>query len=142
MERFEKKILKTDSCWIWQGATQPKGYGTFRFEGKVQLAHRVSYKLYVGGTSNHVLHRCDNPSCVNPSHLFEGTNQDNVDDKMKKGRHNCRRILTSSQVDEIKGAEYSRNLVSALSEKFNVSKVTIWQIRNGQRRNKLISLKE
>lgn len=85
-------------CWIWKGATKGKEsqkYGSFYFRGASWLAHRVAWVLTFGeipeldsadyrGTC--VLHRCDNPLCVNPGHLFLGTHQDNMDDKMQKSR--------------------------------------------------------
>jgi len=95
MERFwdKVKIGKSDGCWEWQACRNVKGYGNFGYKRKVQLAHRVSYMLTYGeipkGEDHNgmcVCHSCDNPSCVNPNHLFLGTNQDNMDDRDKKGR--------------------------------------------------------
>lgn len=76
-------------CWIWTGATIPQGYGCLRRFKKTLKAHRVSFELFKGKISSglHVCHRCDNPSCVNPEHLFLGTNVDNMNDKKAKGRH-------------------------------------------------------
>lgn len=92
-ERFEKKIKITDSCWTWEGRKHRQGYGLFFYNGKTRYAHRVSYELYIGeipkGEGFHgtcVLHKCDNTSCVNPSHLFLGTHKDNMIDKELKGR--------------------------------------------------------
>lgn len=74
------------SCWVWLGARLKGGlpYGQFRDE----KCHRISYRLLIGEIPDglQVLHRCDNPSCVNPKHLFVGTPQDNMDDKIAKGR--------------------------------------------------------
>lgn len=77
-----------DGCIEWRGHKDPKGYGRFTSHGGEVLAHRIAYSMHYGSIPDgmHVLHRCDNPSCVNPRHLFPGTNQDNVDDKMRKGR--------------------------------------------------------
>lgn len=139
MERFEKKIKKED-CWVWIGAKNQKGYGLFRISGgKTIAAHRFSYLLYNGeiGEMN-VLHKCDNPSCVNPKHLFLGTNQDNVDDKMKKGRHNCRRVLSDKQVEEIRETNVYRGFYRDFAKKFGVSDVAILQIKQGIRRAKML----
>lgn len=90
---FWKFILmtnKTDQCWLWIGKRDENGYGRFGnfLEKKQERAHRVSYFLFKGEISNglHVCHSCDNPSCVNPNHLWIGTNDDNIRDRHKKGR--------------------------------------------------------
>lgn len=88
IERFEEKIEKIDSCWIWVGAFFKSGYGRFSFGKKKVRAHRFSYELYIGKIPKgiYVLHRCDNPCCVNPLHLFLGTHLDNMMDMESKGR--------------------------------------------------------
>lgn len=77
-----------NGCWVWQKSLSKKGYGNLYFNRKTLKAHRESYRLFNGEFDNklHVLHKCDNPSCVNPEHLFLGTNLDNVEDRVKKGR--------------------------------------------------------
>lgn len=89
LERFMEKVHKTDSCWIWVGGKNAKGYGSFGGDEGVKSAHRYSWLLHKGAIPSglHVLHTCDNPPCVNPSHLWLGTNKDNTNDKVKKGRH-------------------------------------------------------
>ena len=74
-------------CWEWLGSTIGNGYGQYQTLGEC-YAHRVSFRLNVGEIPKgiHVLHKCDNPICVNPDHLLLGTQQDNVDDMYKKGR--------------------------------------------------------
>lgn len=88
MERFWSKVNKTDGCWIWTAYRDDKGYGCFGFRGKVWKAHRVAYELATGPipTGAHILHSCDNPSCVNPEHLRAGTHADNMRDKVARGR--------------------------------------------------------
>jgi hypothetical protein len=90
MRRFESKIHKTETCWLWIGNLSPGGYGMFFMEGKNRIASRVSYSLYVGPIRDSllVLHKCDNPQCVRPDHLFLGTNSDNMRDMIRKGRQN------------------------------------------------------
>lgn len=76
------------SCWEWTGSRNKKGYGVFRAIGRVELAHRASWALANGLIPSGlcVLHKCDRPSCVNPAHLFIGTQADNVADMEAKGR--------------------------------------------------------
>lgn len=85
---FLNRIKKEDNgCWIWQGSKDKNGYGTLRINKADWKAHRYSYKIYNGEIGNKlVCHKCDNPSCVNPEHLFLGTNKDNMKDMVKKQR--------------------------------------------------------
>jgi HNH endonuclease len=90
-ERFWSKVIKTETCWLWQGCKKGEGikqqYGGFKIKGKMYVAHRVVWFLTYGTwPSQWVLHKCDNPPCVNPDHLFEGTPKDNTQDSIKKGR--------------------------------------------------------
>jgi hypothetical protein len=88
IERFNKQIKKLDSCWEWQGAKNKQGYGMFSYMGKTLGAHRFSALINGIDIENKcVCHKCDNPSCVNPNHLFSGTHQDNTNDMVSKGRH-------------------------------------------------------
>lgn len=90
IRNFWAKVQKRgpEECWPWVGAKGPQGYGFFGMTGRLITAHRASYLLNNGSVPKEmcVLHRCDNPNCVNPEHLFAGTHRDNIDDKMLKGR--------------------------------------------------------
>ena len=93
-EKFWRYVQKTDSCWNWVGGIDKDKYGTImtcKAEGKIhrKRAHRVSWEIHNGQIPDRlwVLHHCDNPSCVNPEHLFLGTPKDNTQDMIRKGRH-------------------------------------------------------
>lgn len=88
MERFWIKVNKASDCWEWTGARLPAGYGVFWVNGKNEGAHRVSWQLHKGPIPDGlwVLHKCDNPRCVRPDHLFLGTPKDNTQDCQRKGR--------------------------------------------------------
>jgi len=100
--RFWSKIQKhKNCCWIWTGYKDGKGYGGF-WHKKKWRAHRLAYYLYYKIDPNNlcVLHKCDNPQCVRPDHLFLGTNNDNNEDCLKKGRR-CDRF-TKNQIQTIR----------------------------------------
>ena len=91
MERFWNKVHKTPTCWLWTACTLKGGYGLFLFEKKLQLAHRVAWKLthtdqLPNGRDVSICHTCDTPACVRPSHLFIGTPKINTHDSISKGR--------------------------------------------------------
>lgn len=81
-------MMDDRGCWEWFGGASADGYGRFTHKGRKLLAHRVSWEVHSGSIPRGmlVLHRCDNPPCVNPSHLFLGTHKDNAQDRERKGR--------------------------------------------------------
>jgi hypothetical protein len=88
VETFLNNIIIDNECWIWTKNKDQCGYGNFCFNSKQIKAHRFSFIIFKGEIKkgNLILHSCDNPSCVNPNHLSQGTSRDNVRDSMNKGR--------------------------------------------------------
>lgn len=138
-ERFEQYTIKSDGCWLWIGNRDPNGYGRLNVNGTPMLAHRLSWTLHnsdIGDVC--VLHKCDNPPCVNPVHLFLGSQTDNCDDMWSKGRAKPGHVigmkhgmakLNDEQVLQIRKNEES---IPEASVKFNVSETNIRDIRNGK----------
>jgi hypothetical protein len=146
-QRFWKKVNKKgeDECWEWLAIKDKKGYGLFK-TATSRRASRFSYELHKGEIPKGMLvcHTCDNPPCVNPKHLWIGTNSDNMQDMMKKGRrpdrtgrHNKSNVgennksskLTQKQVDEIreKYIPYFYGF-KKLAKEYNVSLQNIYLI--------------
>lgn len=142
-ERVDRDIQITPSCWLWVAMKDRYGYGKLCYRGEQMKAHRAAYEAYVGdippltdGRRTCVLHRCDNPSCVNPGHLFLGTTADNMRDKADKGRahgahagqdhHNAK--LTTEQVRQIRSENRPD---SEWAKLFSVSKRAISGARCG-----------
>ena len=129
-QRFWQYVRKTNSCWIWTGATADWGYGTISIRhGVMRGAHRVSWELHYGSMPHAVcvLHKCDNPPCVRPDHLFLGSLKDNTQDMLAKGRHIVK--LTKDQMEEIRN-RYALGNISQdkLGKEFGMSQSSIGRI--------------
>lgn len=140
-QRFWRYVKKTPTCWLWTG-TIHRRYGAFHIikDGKFVgiKAHRYSYKIHSGEIPDgfFVLHRCDNPPCVNPAHLWVGTAFDNMRDMVNKGR--CKPPithtpvkLTTEIVKEIR-KNYLKGKRQNFPKKYGVSSCTIWHIINNR----------
>ena len=134
--RFWKKVDKNagpNGCWIWVGAIGTSGYGNFNLSGKTSSPHRVAYIFEVGWTKDkYVCHHCDVKLCVNPKHLFLGTQLDNMSDAAEKGKPNSRnRKLTQHNVHEIRTLlKEGRLLHKEIGRRFGVTRSTIGAIKN------------
>lgn len=134
IERVLSKIdIVQEGCWHWQGIKDKDGYGRLSIDGKSIIVHRYIYQLETGVIEKKmVLHHCDNPSCVRPSHLFSGTAKDNAQDREVKGRgnpvkgeDNKSHYLTTKQVLEIRrlweASDKSRGTKKQIADKLGIS---------------------
>lgn len=155
IKRFWDKVDKTESCWLWTSGKSAKGYGRFHCPGwheksnTMVAAHRFSWVIANGVIPHHdshhgmcVLHKCDTPACVNPEHLFLGTNDDNVKDMDSKKRRktvsykgstHANSKLTESDVIEIRRLHKEDKVTQLqISKIYNVAHSTINHIFTGR----------
>ena len=139
-DRFWSKVNKTDYCWNWRAGKSSTGYGYFNVDATMKSVHRLSY-LFAHGEipdGTWVLHKCDNPPCVNPNHLFLGDVKINHTDMVTKGRStfgekNPNAILTRRTVKVMR--EYYikyKPKYKDLGGMFNVHKCTAWDVINSK----------
>jgi len=140
-KRFWSKVEKAgaDECWEWQGATSD-GYGYIRRDGKNRLAHRESYRIENGDVPDDmVLHHCDNPSCVNPAHLYSGDAKDNAQDRVNRGRSAPREETRQSKLSEEQVArikwrlENTNDTQDEIAKEYDVEQAAISYISTGKR---------
>lgn len=135
----EKSIPVTEcGCWLWLGARFNHGYGQMRVNGKLELAHRISYRAFQGPFDErlHILHSCDNVACVNPSHLRPGTHVENMRDMYSRnrsasGERSGVAKLSDAAVREIR---QSGKPDKVLADKYGVHPSHVCRVRNGKRR--------
>lgn len=127
-------------CWLWDKSVNDYGYGRINVGGRILRAHRVSYEQHVGEIPAEMLvcHKCDTPSCVNPSHLFLGDHAANTQDMLAKGRHKyvegvggSRTKLTPTEVLSIRNRLAQGDTHRAIAADFRVGKGTVQHIREG-----------
>lgn len=138
-ERFWQKVNKSGGCWVWTASTNGRGYGKFWNGERIVAAHRFSFELSGEPIPRgaFVLHRCDNPGCVRPDHLFLGTQAENIQDMINKQRHgytgspgerNHQAKLTRDQVAEIRRRFNDGETRADLAREFNLCWLTIDRI--------------
>lgn len=146
LERFLSKSVPMNGCWIWSGFRDNKGYGRIRVDnGHSDRAHRVSYRLFNGSIpmGSVIRHRCDNPSCVDYSHLEIGNHQDNVKDRDVRGRtafgSKIRKTkLTETQVKEIRSLWLSKTMTqNNIAKQFNITLPYAWLVATNRRRSRV-----
>ena len=138
---LKEKILRgaipvpESGCWLWEGGVNPMGYGKTSMGKKTITAHRASYEVFVGKVPDglFVLHRCDVPSCVNPSHLFLGTQADNINDKVNKQRQAKGERHGMSKITEEVAAKikFGGGPHAVAAKKYGISACMVSQIRSG-----------
>lgn len=140
VRRFWQKVEQGDGCWRWFGKLNAQGYGIVQRGGKTLLAHRYAFTITRGEIPDgmNVCHRCDNPPCVNPAHLFLGSHGDNAADKTQKGRqargerHGCSKLRWSDVLAMRAAWDGTVAGRRILAEQFNVSVSSVEKILAGE----------
>lgn len=121
-------VLSDEECWEWQGSRTTAGYGAIYYKGKLRYAHRLALEFKGEEIPDryHACHKCDNPPCVNPNHLFVGSPKDNAQDKVSKGRHTFgekhpNAKLTNAEILKIRDMAENGVFFSDIAKIFNVS---------------------
>lgn len=139
-ERIEIYTKRTEDCWLWIGYRDPQGYGRLNVGNRPLLAHRLSYEQKYGSIPDGKIlcHKCDNPQCVNPDHMFVGTQADNIADMEHKGRarkvgragsKHSMAVLSEAQARKIK---FGQEPASKMADRYGVTTTTIYEIRTGK----------
>ena len=145
VQRFWPRVKKTETCWLWIGTCNMRRYGVLQLHGRMKRemerceikAHRLSWELHHGPIPSNmqVLHKCDVRNCVNPDHLFLGTQRENIHDMDTKGRRGVafgtdlpQAKLTNAIVLEMRRLHREEGIgASALARQFSVAQGTAWK---------------
>lgn len=136
------RVTKIDSCWLWNGVKNDRGYASAMWRGKNVHVHKLAYELLVGlvPSGMDVCHKCDVRTCVNPDHLFIATHLENIRDRDKKnrqakGEQNARSKLTEEQVREIR-RKYKKGVYGygcrKLAKEYGITHPNIYEIIKGR----------
>lgn len=138
-ELLGRIVVDARGCFNWKGWKCKKGYGTVVVNGKMKKAHRVSYAVFRREIPDglFVCHKCDNPSCINPAHLFLGTQLDNMRDCKAKGRNPfgetvARHRLTEEQVKDIRRRDWLGETHSSIAKLYGVGRPHVSGICSGR----------
>lgn len=142
VERFNSYVFVKPGCWPWQRARWKNGYGSYKLQsGEIYGAHRIAYFIATGVDPANLLvcHSCDNPRCCNPAHLFLGTVQDNIADKVIKNRQpsGAKHVNSKLSNEEIRRIRFLHSLGlsgTELGRKFGVGQQQISRLIRGERR--------
>jgi hypothetical protein len=140
LKKFEDKFTRRGqrSCWPWHATRTAKGYGRVNIQRTYFLAHRVAYVLYKGpipdGVGFHgtcLLHRCDNPECVNPNHMFFGTVEENNNDMARKNRsaYGVRANTAKLDDEKVRAIRTSSATVASIARMYGVGWSCVHKIR-------------
>ena len=148
LERIEAKYIPepNSGCWLWLGAVSASGYGSFSFEGRITLAHRASWAIFTGNDISDIrikiCHTCDNKLCINPEHLWEGSQKQNMRDCFAKGRMDGRpaqpgslngmAVLSEDAVLTILEQLHAGKHGRVIAAKVGVAETTISMIKGGK----------
>ena len=137
-DRFFARVKKGDSCWEWSGIPRRGGYGQIMVQRQRWFSHRLSWTIANGKIPDEifVLHKCDNPICVNPDHLFLGTAEDNAQDSVAKGRssrgeRNGMAKIKADDVVEMRRRYFSGETQVALAKTYKIDRGHLSKVVNG-----------
>jgi hypothetical protein len=144
--RLWANVQQDGECWLWQGTKRNGQHGSMSVHDAPVYVHRISYEVHVGPIPKglNVCHRCDRPACVNPDHLFLGTQADNVADMETKGRarkrgatgeRNPNARLTDAEVLELRRLAASGASQRSVARRFSCTQATVWRIIHGKTRS-------
>ena len=141
LARFDAKVQKTPTCWLWTACALPKGYGKFGLHGKTVTAHRFQFFRHNGYLPPVVRHTCDVPACVNPHHLLGGTQKENMQDQIARGRKiRTHTVLTEPLVLWLV-TQFPTRTDAELSAELGVSLTVVNHVRRGYSWGSLTGIK-